>query len=614
MLRRVLIANRGEIAVRIIRTCRALGIETVAVCSDADRNALHAGAADQVAAIGPAPAAASYLSVERIIDAARESGADAVHPGYGFLSERPELASACDDAGLVWVGPPAEAITRFGSKIEARRAAGEAGVPVVPGSTPDDQTAAGIAAAARAVGFPVLLKPSAGGGGKGMVAVHAGDRLDEAIARSRREAVATTGDGTLYVERLLERPRHVEVQVVADRGGRVLALGERDCSLQRRHQKVIEEAPAPGLPDALRQRLAAAAADLARHARYENAGTVEFLVEGDGGEDADGRFYFLEMNTRLQVEHPVTEMVAGIDLVAAQLAIAAGDALPWSASDVTPRGHAVECRIYAEDPASGFLPQAGRIDRYTEPAGPGIRVDSGVSPGSDVPVHYDPLLAKLIASGRTRNEARRRAQAALAEFVLTGITTNIPFLRAALAHPAFEAGDVHTGFLQDHAEALAAAAAELAGEVEPLVGREPAADRATGRRAGGDVWSRLAGWRLGDVSKTGSRTRRIASPQPGAPDRTSGDSVTGPDADALCAPMPATVTAVAVEPGAAVAAGDTLIRLEAMKMELAIRAPAGGRITAVHCAVGDLVQPGRPLVTLEHGESVASPGEWTPEV
>ena len=608
MLRRVLIANRGEIAVRIIRTCRTLGIETVAVCSDADRTARHVDAADRAVTIGPAPAGASYLSVERIIDAARASGADAIHPGYGFLSERPELASACGDAGLVWVGPPASVIARFGSKIEARQAAEQAGVPVVPGSTPDDQTPAGIAAAARAVGVPVLLKPSAGGGGKGMVAVHAADQLDESIARARREAVAATGDGTLYVERLLERPRHVEVQIVADRDGRVLALGERDCSLQRRHQKVIEETPAPGLPDTLRRRLAAAAADLARHAHYENAGTVEFLVERGGGEDAEGRFYFLEMNTRLQVEHPVTEMVAGIDLVAAQLAMAAGDPLPWSASEVAPRGHAMECRVYAEDPARGFLPQAGRIGRYAEPSGPGVRVDSGVGAGSDVPVHYDPLLAKLIALGRTRDEARRRAQAALAEFVLTGITTNIPFLRAALAHPAFAAGDVQTGFLHDHAEVLAATTAELAGEVETLAGREPVADRATGSRAGADVWSRLAGWRLGGggsvrgggLASPGGDAGRIGSPQREAPNRASDDTAPRLDQDALCAPMPATVTAVAVAPGDTVAAGDTLIRLEAMKMELAIRAPAGGRVTAVHCAVGDLVQPGRPLVTLDY--------------
>ena len=584
MIRRVLIANRGEIAVRIVRSCRMLGIETVAVYSDADRTALHAEAADQAVAIGPASARESYLSVGRILDAARASGADAIHPGYGFLSERPELAEACREAGLVWIGPPADVIARFGSKIEARRAALEAGVPVVPGETPDHQTTAGIAATARRVGLPVLLKPSAGGGGKGMVAVHVEEQLDEAIERARREAVAATGDGTLYVEHLLDRPRHVEVQIVADRLGQVQALGERDCSLQRRHQKVIEESPAPGLSDRLRQRLAAAAVDLARHARYENAGTLEFLVERADSRAADDTFYFLEMNTRLQVEHPVTEVVTGVDLVAAQLAIAAGDPLPWSGDSIAPRGHAIECRIYAEDAATGFLPQAGRIDRYTEPAGPALRVDSGIRAGSDIPVHYDPLLAKLIAAGRTRDEARRRAQAGLGEFVLTGITTNIPFLQAALGHPAFAAGEVQTGFLEDHAEALAAAAAEFTGT--------PAA----AARVDEDVWSQLAGWRIGTAA---TRTGRIGQTQPEAPISVTGDPASRPDPDALSAPMPATVTAVLVEPGTDVVAGDALIRLEAMKMELAIRAPVDGRIAAVHCDVGDLVQPGRPLVTLE---------------
>ena len=577
MLRRVLIANRGEIALRIIRTCRVLGIETVAVFSEADRSAPHAAAADQGVGIGPPPAADSYLSVERIIDAARTSDADAIHPGYGFLSERPELASACADAGLVWIGPPADVIARFGSKIEARREAAAAGVTVVPGSEPADQTTAGIAAAARAVGGPVLLKPSAGGGGKGMVAVHDDAALEEGIERARRGAVATTGDGTLYVERLLERPRHVEVQIVADGHGSVTALGERDCSLQRRHQKVIEESPAPGLSAHLRERLAAAAIDLALHAGYENAGTLEFLLDGDA-------FWFLEMNTRLQVEHPVTELVTGIDLVAAQLAIAAGEPLPWTASQVTPRGHAIECRVYAEDAARGFLPQAGTIDRYVEPAGPGIRIDSGVVAGSEVPVHYDPLLAKVIAGGQTREEARRRAQVALEEFVLTGLKTNLPFLRVAISHAAFAAGNVQIRFLEDHAEALATSAAV---DAAPLDAVPPTR---------GDVWSELAGWRLGNAAVSPGRVRRRPSEaRHGTPEHSAPRSTD----DALSAPMPATVTAVLVAPNTEVEAGDTLIRLEAMKMELAIRAPAKGQVAAVHCAVGDLVQPGRPLVTLD---------------
>ena len=513
MFTRVLIANRGEIAVRIARTCRALGIPTAAVFSDADRNARHVVAADSALHIGPAPASESYLSVGRVIDAARASGADAVHPGYGFLSEDPALPAACAEAGLTFIGPPADVIARFGSKINARRAARDAGVRVVPGGEPEDQSDAGISAAARRAGFPLILKPSAGGGGKGMVTVDSEDALEEGIARARREALATAGDGTLYVERRVERPRHVEVQVVADRHGNVLQLGERDCSTQRRHQKVIEESPAPGLSSVLRARLAAAAVEVARHAGYENVGTVEFLI--DGTEDNAG-CYFLEMNTRLQVEHPITELVTGVDLVEAQLAVAAGQPLPWTAAEVAPRGHAIECRIYAEDPGSDYLPQAGTISGYHEPAGPGIRVDSGVGPGSDVPVHYDPLLAKLAAAGRTRQEARRRAYGALGELAVLGLRTNIGLLRRVLAHDAFVTGNVHTGFLEEHRKALidakpdettlaAVVAAVSAVQAErdrrvaagdaSRAGRHlPACPPSDERDAG--VWNRLAGWRL----------------------------------------------------------------------------------------------------------------------
>ena len=512
MFTRVLIANRGEIAVRIARTCRALGIPTAAVFSDADRNARHVGAADTAVHIGPAAAAESYLSIGRIIDAARASGADAVHPGYGFLSEDPALPAACHDAGLTFIGPPARVIARFGSKINARRAAAEAGVAEVPGGEPDDQSERGIAAVAREAGFPLLLKPSAGGGGKGMVSITGEDELEAGIARARREALATAGDGTLYVERRIERPRHVEVQVVADRHGTVLQLGERDCSTQRRHQKVVEETPAPRLSAGLRTRLLTAAVSVARHAGYENAGTVEFLIDGTGD---DAGCYFLEMNTRLQVEHPVTELVTGVDLVEAQLAIAAGHRLPWTADEVVPRGHAIECRVYAEDPAADYLPQAGTIAGYHEPAGPGIRIDSGVGRGSDVPVHYDPLLAKLAAVGRTREQARQRAYAALGELAVLGLPTNIGLLRRVLAHDAFVAGDVHTGFLAEHGEALVAAKPDemtlaavaaavsvahaerdrrSAGEA-PSAGRHPPPTIPTDRRNAG-VWDRLTRWRL----------------------------------------------------------------------------------------------------------------------
>ena len=511
MFTRVLIANRGEIAVRVARTCRALGIPTTAVFSDADRHARHLAAADSAVHIGPAPAAESYLSVGRIVDAARASGADAIHPGYGFLSEDPALPAACADAGLTFIGPPADTIARFGSKISARRAAAAAGVAVVPGGEPDDQTEAGIATVARHTGFPLILKPSAGGGGKGMVSVTREDELVEGIARARREALATAGDGTLYVERRIERPRHVEVQVIADRHGTVLHLGERDCSTQRRHQKVVEETPAPGLSAELRTRLAGAAVDVARHAGYENAGTVEFLVDGTGD---DAGCYFLEMNTRLQVEHPITELVTGVDLVEAQLAVAAGHRLPWAAGAVAPRGHAIECRVYAEDPAADYLPQAGRIIGYHEPAGPGIRIDSGVGRGSDVPVHYDPLLAKLAAAGHTREQARQRAHAALGEFAMLGLRTNIGLLRRVLAHTEFVAGHVHTGFLAEHAKALAgnecdetalaaiAAAASAmraehnrcGGADTGMDGRLSATTASDPREA--DVWSRLTDWRM----------------------------------------------------------------------------------------------------------------------
>ena len=511
MLTRVLIANRGEIAVRIARTCRALGIRTAAVFSDADRNARHVAAADTAVHIGPAPAAESYLSVGRIIDAARRCGADAIHPGYGFLSENPALPTACTAAGLVFIGPPADVIARFGSKINARRAARDAGVQVVPGGEPEDQTEAGIAAAARRTGFPLILKPSAGGGGKGMVTVGSEKALEEGIARARREALATAGDGTLYVERRIERARHVEVQVIADRQGNVLQLGERDCSTQRRHQKVIEESPAPDLSPGLRARLAAAAVDVARHAGYENAGTVEFLIDGTGD---DAGCYFLEMNTRLQVEHPITELVTGVDLVEAQLVVAAGRPLPWTAAEIAPRGHAIECRVYAEDPDNDYLPQAGTMGGYHAPAGPGIRVDSGVGPGSDVPVHYDPLLAKLCAAGRTREQARRRAHAALGDLAVLGLQTNIGLLRRVLAHDAFVAGDVHTGFLAEHAQALAgtapdamtlAAVAAAASALQARRGLPRAGAAAAGKHPPGDaapdrpdagVWSRLANWRL----------------------------------------------------------------------------------------------------------------------
>ena len=443
-LRRVLVANRGEIALRVIRACREMGISPVAVYSDADADAPHVAAADAAVRLGPAPSRESYLNAQAILDAARTTGSEAIHPGYGFLSERPSFARACEDAGIIFVGPPASAIERMGSKIGARRLMQQAGVPVVPGLTPTDQSDAALISAAVDIGFPILLKPSAGGGGIGMKVVRDETAIVSAIAQARREAEAAFGDGTLYVERLVERPRHIEIQVFADRHGHCVHLCERECSAQRRHQKVVEESPSPVLTPTVRARMGDAAVAAARAVGYVNAGTVEFLLEGQGD---DARFYFLEMNTRLQVEHPVTEAVTGIDLVRTQLVVAAGASLPFSQADVSQRGHAIECRIYAEDPARGFLPQAGPLLLYREPVGPGIRIDSGVVEGQDIPVHYDPMIAKLIVSGDSREAARQRALAALRRYPILGVRTNIPFVIALLEHPAFVDGQIDTGFL-----------------------------------------------------------------------------------------------------------------------------------------------------------------------
>src|SRR5688500_3498264 len=443
MFRRILIANRGEIAVRVIRACREMGIESVAVFSDADATAQHVALADSAVRIGPAAASESYLSIEAIIAAARTAGADAVHPGYGFLSENQDLAAACDGAGLAFIGPPAAVIAQMGSKIAARQLAARAGAPLVPGETPSDQSDDAIAVAARRVGFPLLLKPAEGGGGIGMKAVRDEAGLVPAIQQARREALAAFGDGTLYVERLVERPRHIEFQIIGDAHGHIVHLFERECAIQRRHQKVIEETPSTALTPSLRQRMGDAAVAVARAAGYRNAGTIEFLLEGDGDQAS---FYFLEMNTRLQVEHPVTEQVTGVDLVRAQIAVASGEPLPWRQEALGQRGHAIEARVYAEDPTRNDLPQAGPLLLYREPSMPGIRVDAGVIEGSEVSVHYDPLLAKLIAWGETRDAARQRALAALRSYPVLGIRTNIGLLIELLEHPRFAAGALDTGF------------------------------------------------------------------------------------------------------------------------------------------------------------------------
>jgi acetyl-CoA carboxylase biotin carboxylase subunit len=505
MIKRILIANRGEIAVRIIRASRELGIESVAVYSEADARARHVAEADRAVAIGPAAAADSYLSIPRLLDAVRTTGADAVHPGYGFLSENARFAAACEEAGVTFVGPPARVIAQMGSKIRARALMQAAGVPVVPGDIPEDQTDEGVRRAIERLGLPVLVKASAGGGGKGMRRVRDASEIGDAVQAARREAIAAFGgDGTLYVERLVGHPRHVEVQIFADHHGRVDHLFERECSVQRRHQKVIEESPSPALTPALRARMTGAAVAAATAAGYRNAGTVEFLL--DGGTD-DGRFYFLEMNTRLQVEHAVTEAVAGVDLVRAQLLVASGEPLPWSGGSLTQRGHAIEARVYAEDPSRGFLPQAGRLQLYREPRLPGVRIDAGVAEGDDVSVHYDPMLAKVIASAETRDAAIARTIEALRAYPILGIRTNIPFLLRIIAHPRFRAGDVDTGFLDGDGAGLADAVADappqyvraaIAMHEDVAMRREsagngPAADPES--RHTRDPWAALRGWR-----------------------------------------------------------------------------------------------------------------------
>ncbi|MBI1875963.1 MAG: ATP-grasp domain-containing protein [Acidobacteria bacterium] len=637
MIRRLLIPNRGEIALRIIRACREAEIESVAVYSDADVGAPHVLAADVAFHIGPAPARDSYLSIPRILEAARATGSDAVHPGYGFLAENPELAAACERASLIFVGPSSTLIARMGSKIEARRTMQAAGVSVVPGITSEDQSEAAIKRAALDTGLPLLIKPSAGGGGKGMRFVRDEKELDEAIGAARREATSSFADGTLYLERAISNPRHVEVQILADHHGQVVHLFERDCSVQRRHQKIIEESPSPALTPELRRAMGETAVRAARAVGYRSAGTVEFLLEGSG---SSARFYFLEMNTRLQVEHPVTETACGIDLVRAQLLIASGCQLPWTQQDLRTRGHAIECRIYAEDPVRDFLPQAGKLFVYDEPRMPGVRIDSGVTEGSDVPVFYDPLLAKLVASGETRDVAVRRAVAALEQFAILGVRTNIAFLLRILAHPRFRSGEIDTAFVDRELGTLThapeqvppivlAAAARYGVEATESLGDIPGTLSAIHV----DPWTTLRDWRHGDIDATpagepasvvrvsrgryvvslGGRQSRVyaagttdaptlffegvvyepkaASEKTPRPHARSGD-------ERLESPMPATVVQILAAPGQRVERGETLITLEAMKMQMPIRAPRAGWIGAVHCQVGDLVQPGIPLIDM----------------
>ena len=441
MFKKVLIANRGEIACRVIRGCHELGVETVAVYSDPDADAKHVRQAAEAVHLGAAAPAESYLNQEKLLAAARETGAEAVHPGYGFLAENSAFASAVAAAGMTWIGPPPSAIERMGLKVAARETAREAEVPVVPGFEGTDAGVGEMLAAAEGLGFPVLVKASAGGGGKGMRLVHEPDKLEAAVAAAQREAQGAFGDATVYLEKAIIEPRHIEIQLLADNHGNCVHLGERECSIQRRHQKIVEETPSVAVSPALRQEMGSCAVAIAKAVGYIGAGTVEFML------DATGNYYFLEMNTRLQVEHPITEMTYGVDLVHWQLRIAAGETLTLKQEELTPRGHSIECRICAEDAAAGFLPATGKVELLVEPTGPGVRLDSLLQPSWEVGADYDPLLGKLIVWGSDREAASRRMLLALEEMRLLGVVTNIPFLHAAVAHEAFAAGQTDTGFI-----------------------------------------------------------------------------------------------------------------------------------------------------------------------
>ncbi len=513
MFHRVLIANRGEIAVRVMRACREAGIETVAVYSEADATAPHVVQADRAVCIGPPPSGESYLNIPRIIDAARTAGADAVHPGYGFLAENAAFAQAVEDAGLTFIGPSADVIAAMGDKTLARRTVAAAGVPVVPaeedplgrsvshrpeaGATSEE--IASLVVAATRLGYPLLIKAAAGGGGKGMRVVREASELDASFQAAAREAYAAFGDDRLFLERYVECPRHIEVQVPADHHGNIVHFGERECSIQRRHQKLVEETPSPAVDTTLRRQMTDAAVAAARSVGYRNAGTVEFLLAPDGA------FYFLEMNTRLQVEHPITEWVTGVDLLHAQLRIAAGERLWLRQEDIIARGHAIECRICAEDPAHQFLPRPGRIVCLREPQGPGIRVDSGIAAGFEVPLYYDPLLAKVSVWGETREAARRRMIAALEDYVILGCTTGIPFLLDVLEHPEFARGATHTHFIGDHLPTWSGrehhrVVAAIAAAINTL--RRPHAVRTEDHDGSEPVspWTTLGHWRLGQGS------------------------------------------------------------------------------------------------------------------
>jgi len=651
-LQSVLVANRGEIACRVIRTARRMGLRTVAVYSEADRDALHVAMADEAHAIGPASARESYLRGDRIIAAAQAAGATAVHPGYGFLSENAEFAQACAAAGLTFIGPPPASIRAMGSKSAAKALMERAGVPLVPGYHGEDQDAARLQAEATRIGYPILIKASAGGGGKGMRVVERQEDFGSALGLAKGEARAAFGDDQVLVERYLTRPRHIEIQVFADTHGNVVYLFERDCSIQRRHQKVIEEAPAPGMDPERRAAMGRAACDAARAIGYVGAGTVEFIAEGD-------EFFFMEMNTRLQVEHPVTEMITGQDLVEWQLRVAVGERLPLLQDDLAIHGHAVEVRIYAEDPSRDFVPSVGRLAWLRQPgAEEGIRVDSGVREGDEITVHYDPMIAKLIAWGETRAEAISRLSAALASYEVVGVWTNLELLRSITAHPAFQAADLDTGFIQRHPEVLGTVfgarmpTLAIAAIVAELLEREA---RAALARDPWSPWSTSTAWRLNglgyrDVRLKGAKAEYPVRVHPDGEgsfrmdlkaesfevrrgtagllvidgvarrvpvafavdaftaivdgtnwsvsviDPLAPTAAEGAGGDRLLAPMPGMVILVSAEPGATVKRGDVMLIIEAMKTQMRLVAPRDAVVESVRARVGEQIQDGAELV------------------
>ena len=500
MFKKILIANRGEIACRIIRACREMGIVSLAVYSEADRAALHVQLADEADCIGPPTAAESYLNMDRIIETARRSGAEAIHPGYGFLAENPEFARRCESAGIVFIGPNSRALELVGDKVRARQTMEKSGIPIIPGMKHVSSDLDEYAAEARKIGYPVMIKASAGGGGKGMRIINSEDDLRPGLEAGRREAKAAFGDESVYLEKCIEDPRHVEFQVLADNYGHIVHLFERECSIQRRHQKIVEETPSQALTPELRRKMGETAKKVLEVAGYNNAGTVEFLL------DRDKTFYFLEVNARLQVEHPVTELTTGVDLVQQQIRVAAGEKLSLKQEDLAQRGHAVECRIYAEDPGRNFLPSSGKILFLREPRGPGVRHDGGIYSGWEVPIYYDPILAKLIVWAETRDSACARMGAALDEYVILGISTSIPFLKEVISHPEFRAGNTNTGFIKKHFEnwrekegpdewlTLALAAAAL----EDLSPSQKPAQAAGTAEAVSSPWQLLGRWRIGE--------------------------------------------------------------------------------------------------------------------